>query len=472
MQYQKSLLSLCLLAAFTPGGVLKASQTADLKQDVREAAAVVVGHAEARRSFYGNDGRIYTEVEFRLDATLKNATRQGVTPDVITLTVAGGEVEEMGMLDSAAPRLGAGEPALVLLDEDAANWRARVGYTLENEEGNELGLSPEALLALVAVELSEEGMRLPMGEFAKAREAVERWAAESVQRAAVSCFKLMGPKWSNAAGTYRLDAAIPASFPSPVRAAVASWNNAGSKFRFTEDASSQNVVTLAPISSSTTLAQTQVWYYTSTMSIARFTLTFNSSRTWTTSGAAGTFDIEGIAAHELGHALGLDHPGDSSCAEQTMWATAGSGETKKRSLEAGDKAGTVEMYTASATAPPPAPTPTPTPAPTPAPAPAPTPTVQVPVISQVFLYPSPRINRDFYLIIRGSNFAVSQLEFVLTGPGCPAAGCVIPTAQLFAVAATQANAVWRTATRGTYTLRLRNGASGALSTQSARFTVR
>ncbi|MBR9704996.1 matrixin family metalloprotease [Candidatus Pacearchaeota archaeon] len=54
-------------------------------------------------------------------------------------------------------------------------------------------------------------------------------------------------------------------------------------------------------------------------------------------------DFQSIASHELGHALGLSHP-DSTCIEETMYASAGYGETKKRDLFDGDIAGLKELY--------------------------------------------------------------------------------------------------------------------------------
>ena len=54
-------------------------------------------------------------------------------------------------------------------------------------------------------------------------------------------------------------------------------------------------------------------------------------------------DYQNIATHEFGHSLGLGHPGDS-CTEETMYAYGSSGETKKRTLEAGDIAGVNELY--------------------------------------------------------------------------------------------------------------------------------
>ena len=64
---------------------------------------------------------------------------------------------------------------------------------------------------------------------------------------------------------------------------------------------------------------------------------------WSSSGATGKMDFENIATHELGHSVGMGHPPDS-CTEETMFASASTGETKKRSLEAGDITGIDGLY--------------------------------------------------------------------------------------------------------------------------------
>lgn len=58
---------------------------------------------------------------------------------------------------------------------------------------------------------------------------------------------------------------------------------------------------------------------------------------------SGVMDMLNIAAHEVGHAAGMNHPSDS-CAEETMYRFAAAGETKKRDLNAGDIAGIKSLY--------------------------------------------------------------------------------------------------------------------------------
>jgi hypothetical protein len=57
---------------------------------------------------------------------------------------------------------------------------------------------------------------------------------------------------------------------------------------------------------------------------------------------ASVMDFLDICQHETGHAVGLDHPG--GCTEETMYAYATEGETKKRTLNAGDIAGISTLY--------------------------------------------------------------------------------------------------------------------------------
>ncbi|MBI1356009.1 MAG: matrixin family metalloprotease [Acidobacteria bacterium] len=68
---------------------------------------------------------------------------------------------------------------------------------------------------------------------------------------------------------------------------------------------------------------------------------FNPALPFSTTQAANTFDIEGTLAHELGHAIGLDHAGPVT---STMFATAVRGSRRLRTLTEDDRAFVREVY--------------------------------------------------------------------------------------------------------------------------------
>jgi Matrixin len=99
----------------------------------------------------------------------------------------------------------------------------------------------------------------------------------------------------------------------------------------------------------TTLAVTYTWRWTDGF-VESDTL-FNTSFSWANLGAEGdgcyetagnVYDIQNIGTHEFGHTYGLGHP--SGARFETMYAYGYSGETLKRSLASGDKAGANFLY--------------------------------------------------------------------------------------------------------------------------------
>ncbi|HVS11847.1 MAG TPA: IPT/TIG domain-containing protein [Planctomycetota bacterium] len=99
-------------------------------------------------------------------------------------------------------------------------------------------------------------------------------------------------------------------------------------------------------SGSATVAITPVWYSTSSGAILDADVLFNGKGfQFTTSGAAGSFDIQDVGTHELGHLLGLDHSG---WAGASMYPYVSTGVLLQRSLSLDDVRGLREAYPAQA----------------------------------------------------------------------------------------------------------------------------
>jgi hypothetical protein len=88
---------------------------------------------------------------------------------------------------------------------------------------------------------------------------------------------------------------------------------------------------------STALACTFTWYDSKGTPIES-DIRFNTAQKWSTTGAANAFDIQSVAAHEMGHVLQFDHVMNSSKRDYTnlMWPYFPPGNTTGRKLGRGD----------------------------------------------------------------------------------------------------------------------------------------
>lgn len=89
------------------------------------------------------------------------------------------------------------------------------------------------------------------------------------------------------------------------------------------------------------VAITPVDFDTRTGEILDADILFNGSKPFSTDGDAGSFDIQNIATHEVGHFIGLDH---SAVVGATMNPFAYTRDTRLRSLATDDKAAAATIY--------------------------------------------------------------------------------------------------------------------------------
>lgn len=191
-----------------------------------------------------------------------------------------------------------------------------------------------------------------------------------------------GGTWANFPITYSINpSGAPAGAVQAIREAMASWENVpdtGVDMIYTGTTSSpapvgdhDNVVAwITPDNPADTyLAQTTWWMLPGDVIVA-FDIVFNREYTFSVGAASNAYDIESVALHEFGHALGLGH---ANAASEIMFPSIYS-NTTARVLGAGDIAGVQALYEPPAT-PTPTPTAEPTATATPGPTPSPEPTV-------------------------------------------------------------------------------------------------
>ena len=404
---------------------LLASRSGDLRDHAQQATQIVLGEVTGSRSYYGNDGDIYSEVTINVSATLKDTNRKSAR--LRTFTVKGGTVGGTTVMFTDVPTFDLSESVVVFFDGDAPSEK----YFFGGERAGKL-------LSELEQALDDQNSPIAEGERQRARTFLTGMAAAPAP-ADAACYALIGPKWTGSLATYKYSSTIPRAWQPALEASSASWNRAGTPFAFRADAASTNEFLVGPVSGATTLASTRI-EYDSTNRMRRFTMTFSNAVSWSPTGEAGKFDVESVTAHELGHALGLNHPSATGCSEQTLWASAATSELKKRTLENGDKAGIAKLYTAATSTPPPV-------------APA-------PVFSSAALFPAlPRAGQEFAIWLVGTGFDPATVQIVVNGPGCPSscfASLPYRSAALF-------SGVIALGTRGAYTIAIRNGPTGALS---------
>lgn len=118
------------------------------------------------------------------------------------------------------------------------------------------------------------------------------------------------------------------------------------------DASSpdnKNEIMFGDVSTQNVIAVTTVWGIfggpTQGRKIVEFDALFDDiDFSWgDATSSPSLMDYQNIATHELGHAAGMGHP-LNTCTEETMYAYAAEGETKKRTLNTGDISGIKSLY--------------------------------------------------------------------------------------------------------------------------------
>jgi hypothetical protein len=176
-----------------------------------------------------------------------------------------------------------------------------------------------------------------------------------------ACYKLMGVKWSTLPVSYVINTdnsqGLTAEFiTSTISKSAENWDDSTSSELFNDAYSTSslvhygiydgiNAIEFAPYSDNNAIAVTSVWYTRVGKKILEFDMIFNSNYAWGNSDlTSNVMDLENIATHELGHAVGLSDIYTTSCDYVTMYGYSWYGDIEKRTLEAPDITGLQSMY--------------------------------------------------------------------------------------------------------------------------------
>ena len=161
------------------------------------------------------------------------------------------------------------------------------------------------------------------------------------------------PAWSTVEFTM---VGMPAEFEDDVLAAVATLEALmpGTTFTRNDGTTQLNPCTGQPNSISWLQADgpsAAACFNTASKDISGFRMALDLDEPWATDGSAFSVDVQGVATHEMGHAVGIDHTNAPASACLTMCKFSSLGETQKRTLGLGDKLGMEALYGSGDTTP-------------------------------------------------------------------------------------------------------------------------
>lgn len=168
-------------------------------------------------------------------------------------------------------------------------------------------------------------------------------------------YTTLGGRWARASlpvGYFTNPANTVAGWEASVQAGAQAWNNVPNQYfrfawrgqtaRMAESIDGVNAVSnmINPSNyQGGVLAVTYDW--SGGAGYSEFGTAFKQTQRWSTNNTAGTFDVQSVGCHELGHALGLGH---SAVTAATMYFATGPNELFRRTLEPDDQQGEQFLY--------------------------------------------------------------------------------------------------------------------------------
>lgn len=177
---------------------------------------------------------------------------------------------------------------------------------------------------------------------------------------AETCYKLLGVKWNTLPVNYiinPLNSGLSEEFvTNALLTSAETWDLKTSKELLNDiysvDYTAQygiqnfkNAIVFGDYADSNVIAITSIWFTRVGKQIVEFDIMFNTKFAWGDATLnSNAMDLQNIATHELGHAIGLDDIYSSACSAITMYGYSFYGETQKRTLEQADITGLQKIY--------------------------------------------------------------------------------------------------------------------------------
>jgi hypothetical protein len=349
-------LAVALFLLLASSGVAQALMLEMSLEELADGAdAIVVGTVISTSSRWDADHiSIYTEVVVSVEERLKGS----VGGDTVTVVVPGGAVGETAQWVSDTPVFEMGENAVLFLKELPGEGVFQIrlqdaplplpSFLVHGQFQGKLEIRDGKVGALPVAELKRQVDEIVMeeGSFSSPVRTDSSHAAV-VQPAYV----YGGLKWFGTSPnvTYEVNASN-TDRNTAVQNAATTWSIAGAKFGFTYGgthsrdgnalANGVNEVVWYDLGAGTVLAESTVWYLTSTGQIVEADIVFNTRYDWSTAAQtpSGNYDVQTVALHELGHWLRLGH---SDVQQAVMWYQY---KGTQRALHADDIAGITYIY--------------------------------------------------------------------------------------------------------------------------------
>ncbi|NNM24562.1 MAG: matrixin family metalloprotease [Phycisphaerales bacterium] len=361
---------LAILASTPLHAAVRSLTIADM---TTEAEMIVLGDVVAAEPFWTDDhSLIKTRVDIAVDDTLL-----GDAAAVESVIVVGGEIDGLRLRSSNDPMFGVGQRVLLFVDAEdrivGVNQGAfqTDGVSALQMPGSLCGqCDADAAPMLLQGLVDKINTALPAGV---PPAALTPYDGDAVISTTLP-YTVLGPTWAYMAEPMGEDYLIngncadasagpPQNQVSAIFLGGVEWSDAAADFEFsfggittsTADAfDGQNVIFFCPAGdcgmAPSTIAVTRVW--SSGNDILEWDMIFNDEDHdfWDglTGSCSGDMDIQAIATHEFGHALGLGHSADAGA---TMFASISTCSTGPRSINSDDEDGIGFLYGSAAVLP-------------------------------------------------------------------------------------------------------------------------